>query len=137
MSLVKNAIVAQSGGPTVVINSSLAGVIDAARKSPEIGKIYGAINGVQGLLEENIRDLDEMLGSGPDTLELLKNTPSMYLGSCRYKLSQSTLSRDYDKVIEILNKHNIGYFFYIGGNDSMDTVKKLSHYVKEIGSDIR
>ena len=132
----KNAIVAQSGGPTVVINSALAGVLTGARESGKIGTVYGAINGVQGLLERNIKDLSNILND-EEALRALKNTPSMFLGSCRYKLSESTLASDYQKVIEILTEYNIGYFFYIGGNDSMDTVKKLSHYVNEIGSDIK
>ena len=132
----KNAIVAQSGGPTVVINSALAGVLSEAKKSGKIDKVYGAINGVQGLLERNIKDLSNILND-EDALRALKNTPSMFLGSCRYKLSESSLASDYKKVIDILTEYNIGYFFYIGGNDSMDTVKKLSHYVNEIGSDIK
>ncbi|MBP5305746.1 MAG: 6-phosphofructokinase [Lachnospiraceae bacterium] len=132
----KNAIVAQSGGPTVVINSALAGVLTRAAESGKIGTVYGAVNGVQGLLDRRIINLSEILND-EEKLRTLKNTPSMFLGSCRYKLSESSLASDYKKVIEILEEYDIGYFFYIGGNDSMDTVKKLSHYVREIGSDIK
>lgn len=133
----RNCLVAQSGGPTVAINSSLAGVISQALKNPEIDKIYGARNGIQGVLEDNLVVLNDIF-SDEKNIEGLKNTPSMYLGSCRYKLTDYKQdSFDYDKICEILDKYDIGYFFYIGGNDSMDTVAKVSAYSKEKGLDVK
>ncbi len=132
----KNAIVGQSGGPTSVINSSLAGVFQACsmRGAP---RVYGMLNGVQGLLEERVCDLTERLSSYMD-IELLKRTPSSFLGSCRYKLPEPDEDESvYIKLFGILEKLGIGYFFYIGGNDSMDTIGKLSEYGKRTGSDIR
>lgn len=136
MQLKKNVVVGQSGGPTSVINSSLAGVFNASDilKAP---KIYGMRYGIQGLLDENLIDLRDIIRDDID-LELLKRTPSSYLGSCRYKLPD--IDKDdklYQKIFSILESFNIGYFFYIGGNDSMDTIKKLSDYARRINSDIR
>ncbi len=131
----KNLIVGQSGGPTAVINSSLAGVIDYALCSDEIGTAFGMINGIEGLLEENIINLSNMFSSMPSELNRLKVTPAMFLGSCRYKLSGE--KEELEHVVEILKKYDIGYFVYIGGNDSMDTVKKLSDYTIENGIDIK
>ena len=123
----KNAIVGQSGGPTSVINASLAGVFESC-KNRGADVVYGMCNGVAGLLEERVVDLSTLLTDDLD-IELLKRTPSSFLGSCRYKLPDW---RDdeavYKKLFAILEKLNIGYFFYIGGNDSMDTIKKLSDY---------
>ena len=123
----KNAIVGQSGGPTSVINASLAGVFESC-KNRGADIVYGMCNGVAGLLEERVVDLSTLLTDDLD-IELLKRTPSSFLGSCRYKLPDW---RDdeavYKKLFAILEKLNIGYFFYIGGNDSMDTIKKLSDY---------
>lgn len=133
--MAKNMIIGQSGGPTAVINSSLAGAIDCALESDKIGEIYGMINGVEGLLEENIINLSNMFGSMPYELNRLKVTPAMFLGSCRYKLSGS--DEEFEKVVEILNKYDVGYFVYIGGNDSMDTVEKLSNYTISHGVDIK
>ncbi|WP_034452991.1 6-phosphofructokinase [Butyrivibrio sp. AE2032] len=132
----RNVIVGQSGGPTAAINSSLAGVyrtaIDRGYK-----KVYGMIHGVQGLMEGRYVDLSDHIQSGLD-IELLKRTPSAYLGSCRYKLPEIFENKDvYEKIFEILDKLEIDCFIYIGGNDSMDTIKKLSDYAIISGSQIR
>lgn len=122
-----NVIVGQSGGPTAAINSSLAGVYRTAidRGAP---KVYGMLHGVQGLLQEQYIDLSEHIRNDLD-VELLKRTPSAYLGSCRFKLPEIHESAEsYDKIFEILDKLDIECFIYIGGNDSMDTIKKLSDY---------
>ena len=131
-----NAIVGQSGGPTSVINASLAGVFQACVMRGA-NRVYGMLNGVEGLLNERVTDLSATLGSSLE-IELLKRTPSSYLGSCRYKLPDSLEHPEvYEKLFAILKKLDIGYFFYIGGNDSMDTVSKLSRYAATVGSDIR
>ena len=131
-----NVIVGQSGGPTAVINSSLAGVYKTA-KDRGAKKIYGMLHGIQGLLEERYVDLSKHITSDLD-IELLKRTPSSYLGSCRYKLPEIKENTEiYDKIFGILDKLEIEYFFYIGGNDSMDTIKKLSDYAILHGSKIR
>ncbi|MBR4667720.1 MAG: 6-phosphofructokinase [Butyrivibrio sp.] len=132
----RNVIVGQSGGPTAAINSSLAGVY---RTAIDRGyqKVYGMIHGVQGLMEGRYVDLSDHIQSGLD-IELLKRTPSAYLGSCRYKLPEIFESKEiYEKIFEILVKLEIDCFIYIGGNDSMDTIKKLSDYAIITGSDIR
>jgi len=124
-----NCIVAQSGGPTAVINASLSGVIEAAIKDSNIDTIYGALNGITGVLEDNILNLSDAFGQNHGTIEQLRYTPGMYLGSCRYKLPD--YSKDvlpYELIFKFFKEKNIGYFFYIGGNDSMDTVSKLSKY---------
>lgn len=122
-----NVIVGQSGGPTAAINSSLAGVYRTA-KDRGAGKVYGMLHGIQGLLQERYIDLSEYIKSDLDA-ELLKRTPAAFLGSCRYKLPEIHEDRAvYDKIFEILNKLDIEAFIYIGGNDSMDTIKKLSDY---------
>ena len=122
-----NVIVGQSGGPTAAINSSLAGVYRTARDRGA-GKVYGMLHGIQGLLQERYIDLSEYITSDLDT-ELLKRTPAAFLGSCRYKLPEIHEDRAvYDKIFETLEKLNIEAFIYIGGNDSMDTIKKLSDY---------
>lgn len=133
--MAKNMIIGQSGGPTAVINSSLAGAMDYAFSSTEIDTVYGMINGVEGLLEENLLNLNDVFESKPYELNRLKLTPAMYLGSCRYKLTGS--NEEFERVIRILNKYNIGYFVYIGGNDSMDTVQKLSDYTIANGIDVK
>ena len=131
-----NAIVGQSGGPTSVINASLAGVFQACVMRGA-NRVYGMLNGVAGLLDDRVTDLTATLGSSLE-IELLKRTPSSYLGSCRYKLPDSLTHPDvYEKLFAILKKLDIGYFFYIGGNDSMDTILKLSDYAAKVGSDIR
>lgn len=134
----KNVIVGQSGGPTSVINSSLAGVYESARQRGA-EHVYGMLHGVAGLLDEKYVDLNETLKTSME-IELLKRTPSSYLGSCRYKLPDWNTSEGepvYVKLMEILKKLDIGYFFYIGGNDSMDTIGKLADYGAHVGSDIR
>ena len=130
-----NVIVGQSGGPTAVINSSLAGVFKTA-KDRGAGKVYGMLHGVQGLLEEKVVDLSEHIRSDLD-IDLLKRTPSAFLGSCRYKLPESLEDPVYPELFRKFEEMNIGWFFYIGGNDSMDTVSKLSRYAAKIGSSIR
>ena len=131
-----NVIVGQSGGPTAVINSSLAGVYKTA-KDLGANKVYGMRHGIHGFLEENIVDLDTKIKSDLD-LELLKRTPSAFLGSCRFKLPEVEADKGmYEKIFEILKKYEISAFFYIGGNDSMDTIKKLSDYAADIDSSIR
>ena len=134
----KNVIVAQSGGPTVAINASLAGVIDSAIQNDTFDTIYGSINGILGILDDHILNLSKQVKDIPDFIHTLKISPAMYLGSCRYKLP------DYEDddatfafIFQQFKKYNIGAFFYIGGNDSMDTVSKLSRYGEQIGSDIR
>lgn len=134
--MAKNVIVGQSGGPTAVINSSLAGVFKTA-KDLGADKVYGMRYGIQGFLEKKIIDMEEKIKSDLD-LELLKRTPSAFLGSCRYKLPEIKDNKEiYDKIFDILQEYEITAFFYIGGNDSMDTIKKLSDYAILIGSDIR
>lgn len=137
MKKIKNALVAQSGGPTVAINASLAGVIRGCLDSDEITTIYGARNGVEGLMDEKLVNLTEIFRDDEEALEMLKATPSMYLGSCRRKLkSMQGDSSEYDNIMEIFRKYHIHYFFYIGGNDSMDTVGKMSIYVKRHQLDV-
>lgn len=122
-----NVIVGQSGGPTAVINSSLAGVIKASWKAG-IRRIYGMHYGIEGLLNEDIIDIEDYVTSSQD-LSLLKRTPSAFLGTCRYKLPPVEGNEDlYEKIFDILDKKNIEYFLYNGGNDSMDTIKMLSDY---------
>lgn len=131
-----NVIVGQSGGPTAAINSSLAGVYRTA-KDRGAKKVYGMLHGVQGLLKERYIDLSEHITNELD-VELLKRTPAAYLGSCRYKLPEIHENRDvYEKIFEILNKLEIEAFIYIGGNDSMDTIKKLSDYAIVTGQPTR
>ncbi|MDR1800263.1 MAG: 6-phosphofructokinase [Lachnospiraceae bacterium] len=132
----RNVIVGQSGGPTAAINSSLAGIYVAA-KERGAAKVYGMIHGVQGLLEETYVDLSAHLKNDLD-IEILKRTPSAFLGSCRFKLPEVHKDKElYDKLFAILEKLDIEAFFYIGGNDSMDTIKKLADYALVIGSDIK
>ena len=136
--MAKNAIVGQSGGPTSVINSSLAGVYESCKRRGA-GKVYGMMHGVAGLLERRVCVLDDKLKSAMD-IELLKRTPSSYLGSCRYKLPDWHTPEGeavYIQLFEILKELDIGYFFYIGGNDSMDTIAKLSRYGAQVGSSVR
>ncbi|BDC95061.1 6-phosphofructokinase [Treponema saccharophilum] len=131
-----NVIVGQSGGPTSVINSSLAGVFKTA-KDRGANKVYGMIHGIKGLLDRQYVELSDKLNTTM-AIDLLKRTPSSYLGSCRYKLPEIADSREtYEKIFAILDELEIGYFLYIGGNDSMDTIKKLSDYAKETGSAIK
>ena len=132
----KNAIVGQSGGPTAVINASLYGVVyEALNREDVFGNVYGMINGIEGFLHDQLMDMKPLDTSGE--LELIKTTPGSYLGSCRYKLPEDLSDTVYPKLFEKFEKYNIGYFFYIGGNDSMDTVSKLSRYAASTNSDIR
>jgi 6-phosphofructokinase 1 len=132
----KNVIVGQSGGPTSVINSSLLGVFKTA-KDRGADKVYGMVHGIKGLLDGDIVDLSCRIKNDVD-MDLLKRTPSSFLGSCRYKLPDIEGNEaTYKKIFEILKKLDIFAFFYIGGNDSMDTIKKLSDYGKQINSPIR
>lgn len=132
-----NIAVAQSGGPTCAINASLLGVFRHAVKYDEIETIYGSVNGIEGLIYNNLVNLNELINCDDD-VELIRQTPSTVLGSCRYKLPAfSDDSSVYETILETLNEHNIGAFFYIGGNDSMDTVMKLDRYFKEKGIDIK
>ena len=133
-----NVLVGQSGGPTTVINASLAGVLGAAFNSEQIDTVYGMVNGIQGVIDDHIIDLTKEFKGNEKKLEQLRITPSMYLGSCRYKLKDPAVDvSDMERVFEILKKYNIRYFLYIGGNDSMDTVNKVSKYAKENGYDIQ
>lgn len=127
-----NIVVGQSGGPTAVINSSVAGVYAAAKKLG-VKKIYGMVHGIQGFLQDNLIDLGEYLDDETG-IELLKRTPSAFLGSCRFKMPKIEGHEEvYEKVFEIMEKHDIECLFYAGGNDSMDTVKMLSDYAAAHG----
>lgn len=131
----KNILVGQSGGPTAVINSSLYGAAAQARLHPEkIGKCFGMVNGIEGFLKGKVLDLDEALPG--DELKGLLTTPGAYLGSCRYKLPEDLEDPVYRTLFEKFEDMGIGYFLYIGGNDSMDTVSKLSRYGRKMGSSI-
>lgn len=132
----KNVLVGQSGGPTAVINASLYGVItESLKHDEEIDTVYGMVNGIEGFLADHYLDLSHTLGSRE--LELLKLTPAAYLGSCRFKLPEDLNSEVYRTLFRKFEALNIGYFFYIGGNDSMDTVSKLSRYAAAVKSGIR
>ena len=123
----KNVIVGQSGGPTAVINASLYGVVyEALMQKEQIGTVYGMINGIEGFLADTIMDMNSVEQSGE--LELIKTTPGSFLGSCRYKLPEDLKDDVYPLLFKKFEEYSIGYFFYIGGNDSMDTVSKLSRY---------
>ncbi len=131
-----NVVVGQSGGPTAVINSSVAGVYVAAKKLG-VNKVYGMVHGIEGFLADKLCDLDEYLADETG-VELLKRTPSAFLGSCRFKMPKIEGHEDvYEKVFEIMEKHDIECLFYCGGNDSMDTVKMLSDYAAAHGKNQR
>ena len=132
-----NIAVAQSGGPTVAINASLCGVIKGGLENSEIDKIYGSQNGIEGIINDRLVVLSDDF-SDPQNLQLLKNTPSTALGSCRYKMpSISDGAEVYEKILNRFLDYNITMFFYIGGNDSMDTVDKLSAYFSAKNQDIK
>mgnify|MGYP003272727174 FL=1 len=134
--MTKNIIVGQSGGPTAVINGSLYGVVAEGLKHPDrIGRVYGMINGIEGFLQGHMMDIGAL--DQTNELEMVRTTPGAYLGSCRYKLPESLEDAVYPQLFQKFEELGIGYFFYIGGNDSMDTVSKLSRYAQTIGSDIR
>ncbi len=131
MSEKKNLLVAQSGGPTAAINATLAGVITAAEKCEDIDNVMGACYGIQGVLEEKIINLTKKIDT-PEKAGMLSRTPAAALDSCRFKLDDTDRNeKQYRQIIDIFKKYNIGYFVYIGGNDSMDTVYKLSEYCKK------
>lgn len=134
--LIGNAIFGQSGGPTSVINASAAGVFtEALRQTGVIEKVFGAANGIVGILNEKFYDMSQ---EDPAELELLKTTPSSALGSCRYKLADlKDDATDYNRLLEVFKKHNIRYFFYNGGNDSMDTCNKISKFMQQSGYECR
>ena len=132
MAIKGNIIIGQSGGPTAVINSSLAGAIEAA-KDAGVKKIYGMHCGIEGFLQEDIVDLSEQIKDSQD-LALLRRTPGAFLGTCRYKLPEIEGNEEvYEKLFSIMEKYNIQYFLYNGGNDSMDTIKMLSDYAAQHG----
>ena len=132
-----NIAVAQSGGPTAAINASLTGVFNGAEQEKEVDEIYGAENGIEGILGDRLLNLRSILMDDHDK-QLLMTTPSTILGSCRFKLKDwHEDESDYLRITEVFNRHNIRAFFYIGGNDSMDTIGKLADYGAHIGSDIR
>lgn len=134
----KNVMVAQSGGPTVAINASLAGVIRGVMESDSYETVYGAVNGILGILNNEFINLTDLMGKHPEYLNRLETTPAMYLGSCRHKLPDyMDDDSSYVFIFKQFDLYNVGAFFYIGGNDSMDTVLKLSEYGKKIGSDVR
>ena len=127
----RNVLYAQSGGVTAVINATAAGVIEAARESKEIGKIYAAKNGILGALKEEI--IDTNLESAKE-ISKLKHTPGGAFGSCRYKLKDPKENKsEYQRLLDIFVAHNIGYFFYNGGGDSQDTANKIANFTKEMG----
>ncbi|MGB7595555.1 MAG: 6-phosphofructokinase [Erysipelotrichaceae bacterium] len=124
-----NCLVAQSGGPTSVINATLAGVVKANQLNPIYTIVYGGLNGIEGILEEHLVDLTDM---SEDENRILRQTPSSALGSCRYKLKRSNTA-DFERIFQVLDKYDIETLFYIGGNDSMDTVFALSEYAEANG----
>ncbi len=129
-----NAIVAQSGGPTTVINSSACGVIQEAQKSGKIGRVLGATNGILGVLKEDLFDIS---AESTDTIEALKSTPAAAVGSCRYKLKSLQESKaDFERILDVFKAHNIRYFFYAGGNDSMDTADKVNKLAADSGYEL-
>jgi len=133
--LVGACIFGQSGGPTSVINSSAAGVFQEALKQKCITAVYGAAHGIKGILDEVFYDISK---EDPKELELLKTTPSSALGSVRYKLKNADEDEtDYKRLLEVFEKYNIRYFFYNGGNDSMDTCNKVSKYMQKVGYECR
>ena len=133
--LIGSCIFGQSGGPTAVINASAYGVIRAALDAEEITKVYGAAHGIRGVLDDKLYVMDE---EDPAELKLLLNTPSSELGSCRYKIADPEKDdTDYKRILEIFKKYNVRYFFYNGGNDSMDTCNKISRYVESVGYECR
>ena len=133
--LIGAAIIGQSGGPSAVINASAYGVIKTALESDCITKVYGAHHGIMGVLNDRLMIMDE---EDPAELELLLHTPSSALGSCRYKIADpETDDTDFKRILEIFQKYNVRYFFYNGGNDSMDTCNKISRYMKQVGYECR
>ena len=136
MNVLKGAcIIGQSGGPTSVINASAYGVIDTALKSGVITRVLGAEHGIKGVLNDRLFDMGQ---EDPEELRLLKYTPSSALGSCRYKLADPAVDdTDFKRILEIFKKYDVRYFFYNGGNDSMDTCNKINNYMQSVGYDCR
>ena len=136
MTKLKGAcIIGQSGGPTSVINASAYGVIKTALECEDITAVYGAEHGIKGVLNDRLFDMSK---EDPAELELLKYTPSSALGSCRYKIKDPDVDdTDYKRILEVFKKHNVRYFFYNGGNDSMDTCNKISKYMQSVGYECR
>ncbi len=136
MSELKGAcIIGQSGGPTSVINASAYGVIRTALDSDCITAVYGAEHGIKGVLADRLFDMSK---EDARELELLKYTPSSALGSCRYKIADPDVDdTDYKRILEVFKKHDVRYFFYNGGNDSMDTCNKISKYMQKVGYECR
>ena len=133
MAAPKNMVVAQSGGPSPVINNTLRGIIETARELPEIGTVYGARHGIEGVLKEELLNLTDQAA---DEISLLRYTPAAgSIGTCRYKLKDHQ-TEDFDRVLEVLKAHDVGYFVYIGGNDSMDTANKVALLARERGLDL-
>jgi 6-phosphofructokinase 1 len=134
MNSKSNAIVAQSGGPTAVINSSACGVIQEAMKSGKIGRVIGATNGILGVLKEDLFDIS---AEESETIEALKQTPAAAIGSCRHKLKSLEDSKaDFERILDVFKAHNIHYFFYAGGNDSMDTADKVNKLAADAGYEL-
>ena len=130
-----SCIIGQSGGPTSVINASAYGVIRTALDNENITRVYGAAHGIKGVLEDKLYDMDV---EDAEELELLTNTPSSELGSCRYKMADPEADdTDYKRILEIFKKYNVRYFFYNGGNDSMDTCDKISRFMDKSGWECR
>ncbi len=128
-------IIGQSGGPTAVINASAQGAIQAALKADCITRVLGAAHGIKGVLEDKLYDMGK---EDPAELDLLQYTPSSALGSCRYKLADPDVDdTDYKRILEIFKKYDVRYFFYNGGNDSMDTCNKISKYMQKVGYECR
>ncbi len=133
--LIGAAVIGQSGGPSAVINASAYGVIKTALQSEAITRVYGAHHGIVGVLNDRLMVMDE---EDPAELELLLHTPSSALGSCRYKIADPDVDdTDYKRILEVFRKHNVRYFFYNGGNDSMDTCNKISRYMTKVGYECR
>jgi 6-phosphofructokinase len=133
MNIARNLVVAQSGGPTPVINSSLQGIIEAARDLDGIGTVYGARHGIEGVLKEELLDLSSQPA---EEVDLLRFTPAAgSIGTCRYKL-RTAQQEDFERVIDVFRAHRVGYFLYIGGNDSMDTASKIAALAEQKGLDL-
>ncbi|HCS50550.1 diphosphate--fructose-6-phosphate 1-phosphotransferase [Rubinisphaera sp.] len=131
--MAKNMIVAQSGGPSPVINNTLRGIVETARELSEIGTVYGGWHGIEGVLKEELINLTDQC---PEEIALLRTTPAAgSIGTCRYKLKDHQ-NEDFDRIMEIFKAHDIGYFVYIGGNDSMDTANKVANVARERGLDV-
>ncbi|MDH7489785.1 MAG: 6-phosphofructokinase, partial [Anaerolineae bacterium] len=130
----RNVVVAQSGGPSPVINNSLRGIVETCAEMPDrFGTVYAALHGIEGVLKEELIDLS---AQPREEIALLRTTPAAgAIGTCRYKLKPSQ-TEDYERIIDVFRAHDVGYFFYIGGNDSMDTAHKVSKLAAERGLEL-